>query len=125
MLRRCYAPTHKSYPRYGGRGITVCPEWRSSFDAFYRWARTHGHKHGLQLDRIDNNGPYSPDNCRWVTPSINMRNSTNARLTQQHVASIRAFLDSGHSQADIARLFNVNQSVISNIHRGKVWRDIP
>jgi hypothetical protein len=124
MLRRCYSPNHRSYPRYGGRGIAVCSEWRSSFDAFFKWARSHGHGRGLQLDRVDNDGPYSPENCRWVTPAINMRNSTNARLTQQDVSRVRALITSGHTQSEIARLFNVSPSVISNIHRGKVWRDI-
>jgi len=57
MLRRCLNPRHKSYPQYGGRGISVCREWKNGFDDFFQWAQMSGHQPGLQLDRIDNDGP--------------------------------------------------------------------
>ena len=66
MRYRCYDPHHRMYYRYGGRGITVCDEWRNNFKAFYVWAEENGFKSTLTLDRINGNVGYSPDNCRWV-----------------------------------------------------------
>jgi hypothetical protein len=74
MRNRCYRPGTFAYDRYGGRGITVCDEWLRSTKSFVVWAIETGYKPGLQIDRIDNDGPYSPTNCRWVTPQQNARN---------------------------------------------------
>jgi hypothetical protein len=73
MKRRCYNKKRKCYSVYGGRGITICEEWKE-FLSFYNWAIMNGYKEGLQIDRIDNNGNYQPDNCRFVTMSVNCQN---------------------------------------------------
>lgn len=79
MLKRCYKKENKAYKDYGARGIKVCEKWREDCCIFYKWAKENGYKEGLQLDRIDNNGDYSPENCHWVTPLENSYNKRNTR----------------------------------------------
>lgn len=72
MIKRCEYPSESNYERYGGRGIRVCERWRSSVEAFY--ADMGDRPDGCELDRIDTNGNYEPENCRWVTRKENCRN---------------------------------------------------
>lgn len=86
MLTRCYNPAEKCYPNYGGRGITVCDEWRD-FKNFYTDMGDPGD--GMSLDRIDPNGNYEPSNCRWLSMSAQARNKRNNRkLTVNGVTKI-------------------------------------
>jgi hypothetical protein len=82
MLRRCYSRKCKSYPSYGGRGITVCDGWRNSLRDFCRWAMSNGWTNGLHLDRIDNDGGYSPENCRFVSVRVNQQNRRDSRIVE-------------------------------------------
>ena len=77
MNRRCHEEKSSTYSLYGGRGITVCDEWRNDVEAFNRWALENGYTDKLTLDRIDCNKSYSPDNCRWVTMKVQQNNRRN------------------------------------------------
>ena len=74
-MKQCTtSPTHQDYSHYGARGIKVCEEWFNDFKCFYDWAMSHGFSEELEIDRIDNDGNYEPDNCRWVTHQVNANN---------------------------------------------------
>jgi len=77
MRMRCYNPKSISYKNYGGRGITVCDEWKNSSKAFCDWAIKNGYKEGLSIDRINVNGNYEPDNCQWITHKEQANNTRN------------------------------------------------
>lgn len=76
MLERCENPKCNEYPHYGRRGISVCEEWHDPV-LFFKWAKESGYRDDLSIDRIDVNGDYCPDNCRWADNATQARNKTN------------------------------------------------
>jgi hypothetical protein len=77
MYYRCYEEHDTSYESYGGRGIYICDEWRENPDKFFEWSLNNGWAPGLSIDRIDNDGCYGPDNCRWTTMKEQNKNRRN------------------------------------------------
>lgn len=74
MKNRCYNKN------YGGRGITICSEWKDNFQAFYQWSIDNGYKEGLSIDRVDNDKGYSPDNCRWTDRKEQAQNRRTSKM---------------------------------------------
>jgi hypothetical protein len=90
MRSRCYNPRNKKYKDYGGRGVSICEDW-NNFLNFKKWAEANGFANNLTIDRIDNNGSYCQENCRWITQKEQMRNTrTNHFLTYNGVTKTMA-----------------------------------
>lgn len=93
MRYRCSNPNNKSFERYGGRGIKVCKEWDEDFVSFYEWAMENGYKEDiaengrnrLSIDRIDNDGDYSPENCRWVDDFVQANNKRDSLTLEEKI----------------------------------------
>lgn len=100
MHRRCYGKNTKAYKDYGGRGITVCKEWRE-FESFEKWALFGGYQNDLTIDRIDVNGNYCPENCRWAT----VKEQSNNRRSCHFVK----FNGETHTISEWADIYKVDQ----------------
>lgn len=84
MKRRCFDERCERYKDYGGRGITMCEEWASDFDAFADWAHAKEYEEGLTIERINNDGNYEPRNCKWITRREQAYNTRQNRLVTYH-----------------------------------------
>ncbi len=114
---RCYNRNSKPYKSYGGRGIIMCDEWRDSYEKFREWAVSSGYSSKLSIDRIDNNGPYSPDNCRWV----DMRTQANNRRSNVYLT----LCGETHNITEWAKIIDINPKVLfSRYYSGKSVEDI-
>ena len=110
MKSRCLNPGNKEFHRYGGRGIRICDEWLSDFQGFYDWSIANGYDESAPrgqctIDRIDNDGMYCPENCRWTTAKVQANNTSRTRIIE--------FDGEKHSVSEWARIFGMNQSTLS------------
>lgn len=106
MKQRCMNPNQPDYPRWGGRGITVCESWLKSFDNFKEWAIENGYTDTLTIDRIDNDGNYCPENCRWATLEDQANNRRNSKLIE--------FNGEIYSETQWSRLLGGNRNLVHN-----------
>ena len=74
MRQRCLNKNNKSYENYGGRGISICDEWKNDYIKFYNWSINNGYEDNFTIDRINNDGNYEPNNCRWTSRFVNASN---------------------------------------------------
>ncbi len=111
LRRRCYGVNNPKYKNYGARGIVVCPEWMDDFLSFQSWALANGYQNDLSIDRIDVNGPYSPENCRWANNLIQCNNKTDNVFLELH--------GERHTVSDWARITGIYVSTIwGRLNRG-------
>lgn len=116
MMARCYNESSTKYYRYGARGITVCERWH---DVKLFVQDLVQKPIGKSLDRFDNDGPYSPENCRWATPTQQARNRPQAKLTDDQRRRIRQEYAKTHSPKITAELLNVRIHDVKNVVYGK------
>jgi hypothetical protein len=112
-IERCHNPHNAAFKHYGGRDIVVCDRWRNSFDAF---ASDMGARpDGMSLDRIDVNGPYSPDNCRWVDAFTQARNRRTTKLSLTDIADITRAVEEGHRPEAVAVFYGVTGAYVRKL----------
>lgn len=111
MKRRCENETRKEYRNYGGRGITVCDEWKHDFQAFHDWAMANGYSDELTIDRINVNGNYEPSNCRWATQKMQSNNKRTSVFLEKDGET--------HTVAEWAEILGISpQTIYSRLKRG-------
>ena len=104
MKDRCYNPNNSNFKYYGGKGITVCNEWKDNFKLFYDWMINNGYEKGMSIDRIDNSLEYSPDNCRVIPFNKQSSNrTTNYAIIHEGVP---------YTVAELAKLLNVKSPTL-------------
>ena len=122
---RCLNPKHKFYKDYGGRGITICPEWTdidNGFINFRNWSLNNGYQEGLEINRKENDGNYSPENCNFITHKENCNNRRGKKINWQIANEIRIKYNSGYyTQQKISNEYKISQTLVSQIILNKIW----
>lgn len=111
MKKRCLTSSENNHPNYYHKHISICEEWKDDFSTFAQWALSHGYDDTLSLDRINNQGNYEPNNCRWSTNTEQQRNKDNNRLI--------TYDNETHCLAEWAEITGIHRSTIAgHIKRG-------
>jgi len=122
MKKRCLKPKSSAWEHYGGRGITICPEWANDYISFRDWSLNNGYTDNLEINRINNNGNYCPENCNFVTRRENVRNQRRVKLTMDKAKEIRILYTSGnYTRKELSIKYNVSIFTIDNVIYNKKW----
>jgi hypothetical protein len=120
IINRCTYPRTRGYSRYGGAGVTICDQWRTSFESFL--SDVGRCPSGLTIDRIDNSKGYEPGNCRWATHTTQSRNRRYCKLSVDTASEIRRRHAEGETYARLAKTFGASKSTIAACCIGATWR---
>jgi|SRR3972149_249741 len=125
MKQRCSNPNATQYEDYGGRGITICPEWTNDYITFRDWALNNGYAENLEINRINNDGNYEPSNCDFKTLKENTRHRRNQKVKNIEMANeIRELEKTGnYAQKELAEKYNVSIGMINHIINNKYWKN--
>lgn len=118
MRSRCNRETDPSYKWYGAKGVKICNEW-NTFKMFRIWALANGYAAGLSIDRIDSDGDYTPENCRWITM---LENQPDLKLSADQVYAIR---ESRKTVRELCEEFDCHNSHIIRIRKRQSRLDVP
>ena len=122
IKERCYSLKKDNYKYYGGRGITICDEWKNDFIKFRAWCLNNGYADNLVIDRKNPNGNYEPNNCRFLTIEESNRNRRTVKFNMQKANEIRELYNTkNYTQKELAEKYNVSRPFISLIINNKNW----
>lgn len=125
MKDRCYGNDPHHVRWYKDKGILVCDKWKDDFPAFRKWSLKNGYKNNLQIDRINNDGDYSPGNCQFLTPAENSRKRPNTKLSLEKARKIRTLYKNGThlSYREVGEKYGVVATTIMDVINNKIWKD--
>lgn len=123
MIDRCHNEKSKDYSRYGQKNIRVCYEWLISCESFYKWSIDNNYNDDLQIDRIDNDKGYSPENCRWTTKLEQARNKRKVTKIEK-IINAKKLLNEGLSRIQVSNKLNLTYGIVKHLDRGTRWKDI-
>ncbi len=123
MVQRCTNKRSDNFKYYGGVGIKVCDDWKNSFESFLRWALNNNFEEHLQIDRIDPDNGYSPQNCQFTTVTENIRRRRSTKLSTEKAEEIRRlYSEGGYTQRKLSKMFGIAVSGINLIINNKTWK---
>ncbi len=124
MIQRCYNVNHKNYKNYGDKGIKIFDAWLKDHGDFYVWSMKNGYKEGLQIDRINPDLGYYPDNCRYITRQENIQSRKSiTKLNPEMIRQIRKDFDSMTTRV-VAKKWNICHRHIMDIKSKKAWSNV-